>query len=162
MKSGGIKNKKGYSLLETVIALSLIAIAFGTAMTAIFMSINIRKQVMNTKYFITETSDFLECYKIGGSDDFALNALKYLDCGADTLTVYEQQTENGSSGKTVYAVYYSGGYKMLADDEQDNAYFVLYITVGNSFDAVVKQANDGKTVYRLKEPYYSRFDLNKA
>ena len=66
------------------------------------------------------------------------------------------------SDKIVYAVYYSGGYKMLAEADKDNARFVMYITIDNSFDAVVKQVSDGKTVYSLKEPYYSRFDLKKA
>lgn len=161
MKADVIKNKKGYSLLETVIALSLIAIAFGAAITAILMSVNIRKQVMNTKYFITETSDFLECYKIKGADGFKDNAELYLDC-AGSLTIYEPKTEGGSSDKIVYAVYYTGGYKMLAEDEKDKAYFVMYITIDNSFDVVVKQVSDGKSVYSLKEPYYSRFDLKKA
>ena len=161
MKADVIKNKKGYSLLETVIALSLIAIAFGAAITAILMSVNIRKQVMNTKYFITETSDFLECYKIKGADGFKANAELYLDC-AGSLTIYEPKAEDGSSDKIVYAVYYTGGYKMLAEDEKDKAYFVMYITIDNSFDAVIKQVSDGKSVYSLKEPYYSRFDLKKA
>ena len=60
-------SRKGYTLLEAVIAFTIIAIAFGAAMTAVMFSFTVRRRVDNEKFFIFETQNYLECYKMQGS-----------------------------------------------------------------------------------------------
>jgi len=158
MKAESKSNKRGFSLFETVIALTLIGIVFAAATTAVITSVNVRRRNADSKYFITETSNYLECYKIGGSATFADNVGKYLvsDC------LEKQDLESSTSHSVYYVcynVYYSAGYKRLSPEEKDNACFVMKITLDKSFTVRVNEIRSGKKVYELKNPYVSHFDL---
>ena len=153
IKNNKSNKKRGYSLLEAVIALSLIAICFGMAMTAVVSSFKVRRRVMNTKYFIAETSNYLECYKMHGSADFKKNVDLYLGTG-DSMFVFAQSDDG-----IVYVIYYDGDYNKLPRDKADDAMFVMYVVIEKSFTAYVKEAASKRDVYYLRDPYISRFDM---
>ena len=144
--------RKGYTLLEAVIAFTLIAIAFGAAMTAIMFSLTVRRRADNEKIFIFETQNYLECYKMQGSAGFKDNAEKYLKVGLGDGETLED-------GSTVYKIYYTAGYGIT--DEQ-NAVFVLEITLNNSFSAKTYEKNNGKVIYAMDRPFVSRYDYTVA
>lgn len=142
-------SRKGYTLLESVIAFTLIAIAFGAAMTAVMFSFTVSCRVDNEKFFIFETQKYLECYKMQGSVGFKANADKYLkvDVGSG---------EAIDGGGMVYKIYYTAGYDLT--DEQ-NAAFVLEMTVNESFFAGTYEKNSGKVIYAMDRAFVSHYDL---
>ncbi len=142
-------SRKGYTLLEAVIAFTIIAIAFGAAMTAVMFSFTVRRRVDNEKFFIFETQNYLECYKMQGSSEFKNNADKY-------LSVNVGAGETTDDGGVVYKIYYTAGYAIT--DEQ-NAAFVLEITVNKSFVARTYEKDNGKVIYAMDRVFVSHYDL---
>lgn len=141
--------QRGYSLLEAVIAFTIIAIAFGAAMTAVMFSFTVRRRVDNEKFFIFETQKYLECYKMQGASGFEKNL-------GDYLGVNVGAGETGEDGSTVYKIYYTAGYEIT--DEQ-NAAFVLEITMNKSFFAETTEKNNGKVIYAIDRAFVSHYDL---
>ena len=141
--------QRGYTLLEAVIAFTIIAIGFGAAMTAVMFSFTVRRRVDNEKFFIFETQNYLECYKMQGSSGFKSNTYKYLNVSLGA-------GEADENGGIVYKIYYTAGYAIT--DEQ-NAAFVLEISVNNSFVAKTYEKNRSKEIYAMDRPFVSHYDL---
>lgn len=68
---------KGFSLLETVIAMTIITIVFTMAVSSMLFVSTTLKKVDNQRFFTNEAANFLECYKVEGSAGFAKNANEF-------------------------------------------------------------------------------------
>ncbi len=141
--------RKGFSLLETVIAMTLIAIVFSMAITTVLAAGSIRRRSQNCRFFVTEISNYLECYRMGGSQEFADNVKTYL--GVELSAAQE-----GS-----YLVYYGADYVITT---AGNAAFTLTLTIApvsaeeSSFSALARDAS-GDVVYQTRFGFVSRYDV---
>ena len=68
---------KGFSLLETVIAMTIITIVSTMAVSSMLFVSTTLKKVDNQRFFTNEAANFLECYKVEGSAGFAKNANEF-------------------------------------------------------------------------------------
>ncbi len=152
--------KKGFSLVEALIALTLIALIFATATTAIISTVNNRRYTEVKRFFINETQNYLECYKRGGKNAFCDNLQNLLDIKAEKET---KTIDNSEETYNVYTVYYSRTFEVVASSSAD-AYFTLEVNdKDNAFSVIVYEAGDDtKTIYKTKTPYVSRFDIQEA
>lgn len=152
--------KKGFSLVEALIALTLIALIFATATTAIVSTVNNRRYTEVKRFFINETQNYLECYKRDGKTGFE-NNLKYL-LGIEA----KKETVDAHN---VYKVYYSRTFKVVPVEKNssilpDDAYFIVVVNdMYNSFSVTVYEAEEAtKIIYKTETPYVSRFDMQGA
>lgn len=159
--SKNLNLKKGFSLVEALIALTLIALIFATATTAIVSTVNNRRYTEVKRFFINETQNYLECYKRGGKEDFKDNLKNMLGIDA-------QEQQIGTHN--VYKVYYSKKFEVVhAEDNNgllpDGAYFTVVVNdKDDSFSITVYEADDAlKIIYETdsETPYVSRFDMAK-
>lgn len=145
-------SRKGFTLAEVVVAFSLIALVFAVATSAVLFSLNVRRRTDNAKFFISETEQYLECYKTGGSAKFEENMCNLI---TDAFVKPEPDQADPENG-TVYKIYYTKSYDIT---DGQNAAFVLEITINRSFMAKSTEYKSKKTVYALKEKYVSHFDM---
>lgn len=68
---------KGFSLLETVISMTVITIVFAMAVSSMLFVSTTLKKTDNQRFFTNEAANFLECYKVEGSAEFAKNANEF-------------------------------------------------------------------------------------
>ena len=68
---------KGFSLLETVISITVITIVFAMAVSSMLFVSTTLKKTDNQRFFTNEAANFLECYKVEGSAGFAKNANEF-------------------------------------------------------------------------------------
>ncbi len=68
---------KGFSLLETVISMTVITIVFAMAVSSMLFVSTTLKKTDNQRFFTNEAANFLECYKVEGSAGFAKNANEF-------------------------------------------------------------------------------------
>ena len=61
MKKSNKKQKNAFSLLETVIAMALIAMIFSMSVSTVLMSSSVNRKTENTNFFVGEISNLLEC-----------------------------------------------------------------------------------------------------
>lgn len=145
-----MRKNRGFTLMETVVALAVLAVCLTITSTAIIASNNVRKRSEAKRFFIFETANFLECYKASGSDGFYVNLLLYLE---------EEENEKTVDGtSTSYVFYYSADLKRTSSS--DEAKYSLTVTIAGSFFARTTEIESGKTVYSIENPYVSRFDLD--
>lgn len=147
--------KKGFSLVEALIALTLIALIFATATTAIVSTVNNRRYTEVKRFFINETQNYLECYKRGGKDKFQDNLNIMLGIEAKKETV---------DSHNVYKVYYSRTFEVVSSDE---GYFEIVVRIepegeSKGFWITVYEAESTKIIYKTETPYVSRFDIQGA
>lgn len=69
--------EKGFSLLETVISMTVITIVFAMAVSSMLFVSTTLKKTDNQRFFTNEAANFLECYKVEGSAGFAKNANEF-------------------------------------------------------------------------------------
>lgn len=152
--------KKGFSLVEALIALTLIALIFATATTAIVSTVNNRRYTEVKRFFINETQNYLECYKRGGKDKFQdnLNIMLGIEAKKETVDAHN-----------VYKVYYSRTFEVVPAEKDndflpDGAYFKVVVNnMNNSFSVTVYEAEEStKIIYKTETPYVSRFDMQGA
>ncbi|MBQ9481624.1 MAG: type II secretion system protein [Clostridia bacterium] len=152
--------KRGFSLAETVIALSLITIVFGMTVSSVLVISSTYKKMENLRFFVNEINNYLECYKMGGAEKFSDNVNAYLLDGELKLTPdgaasYECIVcYDGDFNKT--GVLFSSG--RLTDEYKGKGRFYVHITINGSFYARVFD-DDGAAVYSAPKEYYSRYDL---
>lgn len=148
--------KKGFSLVEALIALTLIALIFATATTAIVSTVNNRRYTEVKRFFINETQNYLECYKRDGKTGFE-NNLKYL-LG---ITAF---TENDKPNN--YYTYYTRSFESVRGESSrtypDNAYFQIVVRIDDNGFFVTVFDIEQKKVYESGFPYVSRFDMQGA
>ena len=142
MKSNRNTKKRGYSLLETAIAMALIALVFSMAVSTVLMATAVRTRSQHARFFSAEVSGLLSCYQIGGESTFAGYAERYLQ--------KEIALTDGHA-----ALYYGSDYAPA--EQPDEAAFTLTIDLTEGFFASVTD-RDGKSVYRMPAVYVSRFD----
>lgn len=153
-------SKKGFSLAETVIALSLITVVFMMAMTTILAVASNYRKISNTSFFTTEINNYLDCYKKGGSKEFKENVNKFM---------FEGEAVSGVGGDGKYVFCYDSSYKLLggyfaADGEafengyKDGAKYFLFVDINKSFYAYVVDDGNEK-VATMKTAFYGRYDL---
>lgn len=148
--------KKGFSLVEALIALTLIALIFATATTAIVSTVNNRRYTEVKRFFINETQNYLECYKRGGKTDFENNLKDLLG-----ITAF---TENDKPNK--YYTYYTRSFESVRGESSrtypDNAYFQVVVRIDDNGFFVTVFDIEQKTVYESGFSYVSRFDMQGA
>ncbi len=159
------KNKKGFSLAETVVALTLITICFSMTVTSILAVSKTYKKAENIRFFVNEINNYLECYKMEGADNFAKNVNDYLfsderlkvlppvDSSYDLIICYGK-----NYAKTYAAIVEQGG--KLSEEISKEASFLVKININNSFYACATDAS-GEAVFSLPKPYVSRYDYGK-
>lgn len=142
------KNKKGFTLLETSIALALMAIVFSMSITAILTVSQTQKRNFDTKYFVLIANDYLECYKLGGKDNFEQNVNTVL--GVDLATDGVKNTDG-------YTLSYGNDYNLIAYNEESPYQLILTLSEKGFFAQVIGKT--GKIAYELPAYYLSRFDM---
>lgn len=145
--------KKGFSLVEALIALTLIALIFATATTAIVSTVNNRRYTEVKRFFINETQNYLECYKRGGKIGFENNLKDLLG-----ITAF---TENDKPNN--YYTYYTRSFESVRGESSriypDNAYFQVVVRIDDNGFFVTVFDIEQKTVYESGFSYVSRFDM---
>lgn len=148
MKARRFKKLRGFTLAETVISFAVVGVCLLLTVTAIMASVGVRRKYEAKRFFVFETENYLECYKLGGSAGFSENVSLYTDVGA---------VESVSEEKTIYVYYYTATFEQTADDSA--AKYSFTVTIEKSFFAESVDLKTGKTVYSSEEPYVSRFDI---
>ena len=178
---------KGFSLLETVIAMTIITIVFTMAVSSMLFVSTTLKKVDNQRFFTNEAANFLECYKVEGSAGFAKNANEFFfgaesndgSGGAGSGASGNNGTDGyGSEGASSIVVPETGSYTVLIGYDSDynrqiiatygagenipeaafrQKYFTLVITIDKSFECVVYNFK-GSVLFEGGK-FYSRYDL---
>lgn len=178
---------KGFSLLETVIAMTIITIVFTMAVSSMLFVSTTLKKVDNQRFFTNEAANFLECYKVEGSAGFAKNANEFFfgaesndgSGGAGSGATGNNGTDGyGSEGASSIVAPETGSYTVLIGYDSDynrqiiatygsgenipeaafrQKYFTLVITIDKSFECVVYNFK-GSVLFEGGK-FYSRYDL---
>ena len=178
---------KGFSLLETVIAMTIITIVFTMAVSSMLFVSTTLKKVDNQRFFTNEAANFLECYKVEGSAGFAKNANEFFfgaesndgSGGAGSGASGNNGTDGyGSDGASSIVAPETGSYTVLIGYDSDynrqiiatygagenipeaafrQKYFTLVITIDKSFECVVYNFK-GSVLFEGGK-FYSRYDL---
>lgn len=159
------KRKKGFSLAETVVALTLITIVFSMTVTSILAVSKTYKKAENVRFFVNEINNYLECYKMEGADNFTQNVNDYL-FSDERLRLSPPSSESydliicygEDYGKTYATIVEKGG--IVNEEIFQKASFTVRITIDNSFYAVATDGS-GERVFSLPKPYVSRYDYGK-
>lgn len=155
-----VKRKKGFSLAETVIALSLITVVFMMAMTTLLAVASNYKKISNTSFFTNEITNYLDCYKKGGSQQFKQNVNKFM---------FEEEKLSGAGGNGKYVFCYDSGYNLIGgyfalDGEtfengyKNDAKYFLHVEINKNFYAYAVDDED-KSITKMQKAFYSRYDL---
>ncbi len=158
--------KKGFSLLETVISMTVITIVFFMAVTTTLFVSTTLKKVDNQRFFTNEAANFLECYKVGGSAGFAKNANEFFfdaedNDGASSIVVPETGGYTVLIGydsdynRQIIATYAAG--ENIPEEAFRQKYFTLVIKIDKSFECSV--VNFKGSVLFEGGKFYSRYDL---
>ena len=161
-KAFNVRNK-GFSLAETAVAASLIALVFSMATTAVLTVSAAERRSGEVRFFIGETENFLECYKMGGASGFFENARLLLPEDAEITAGY------GENERYEYVVCYDGEKKITAvrtlpfgkempEEYRSTVKYFLFITIDKGFFSLAENS-EGDTIFTLKKRYRSRFDL---
>lgn len=147
---------RGFSLMEAVIAMVIIAIVFTTAMTAVTAESKARLRSFQNKYCVSEVSNILECYKLEGGKSFINNVKNYLGI---ELKKGGQASDAGGE-YTEYYTYYDVDFKNKTSN------------IGSTYRLTAKLYADGISINIIKintdsllfetDKYQSRFDLQNA
>lgn len=178
---------KGFSLLETVIAMTIITIVFTMAVSSMLFVSTTLKKVDNQRFFTNEAANFLECYKVEGSAGFAKNANEFFfgaesndgSGGAGSGASGNNGTDGyDSEGASSIVAPETGSYTVLIGYDSDynrqiiatygagenipeaafrQKYFTLVITIDKSFECVVYNFK-GSVLFEGGK-FYSRYDL---
>lgn len=170
-KNPQIKNKKGFSLMEVVIAMAVISIVFTIAMTSIAATAKARLRAFQSKYCVSEMSNLLECYKKGGSEKFEDSVLFYF--GYDNPEFQEDsnlpekishvknggtKTDENGTAYTEYLIYYNSNFQKLETDE-NHVYRLIARVYSDGFSAQMIYVKSDDAVIFEMEKYQSRYDL---
>lgn len=160
---------KGFSLLETVISMTVITIVFAMAVSSMLFVSTTLKKTDNQRFFTNEAANFLECYKVEGSAGFAKNANEFF---------FVAEGGDGSEGESSIVSPETGSYTVLIGYDSDynrqiiatyaagenipetayrQKYFTLVITIDKSFECVVYNFK-GSVLFEGGK-FYSRYDL---
>lgn len=179
--------EKGFSLLETVISMTVITIVFAMAVSSMLFVSTTLKKTDNQRFFTNEAANFLECYKVEGSAGFAKNANEFFfgsgsgdgSGGAGSGASGNEGSGSGDAGGVNSIVApETGSYTVLIGYDSDfnrqiiatygagenipesayrQKYFTLVITIDKSFGCVV--FNFKGSVLFDGGKFYSRYDL---
>ncbi len=160
---------KGFSLLETIISMTVITIVFAMAVSSMLFVSTTLKKTDNQRFFTNEAANFLECYKVEGSAGFAKNANEFF---------FDIENGDGSEGANSIVAPETGSYIVLIGYDSDynrqiiatyaagenipesayrQKYFTLVITIDKSFECVVYNFK-GSVLFEGGK-FYSRYDL---
>ena len=140
------KGKKGFSLLETTIAMALIALVFAMALSTVLLATSVRTRARNRVYFVEEVSNYLTCYQMEGVTAFQSNVERYLQV---PITIQDNTVK----------IYYTKEYSKTSNVEK--ASFILTLDLNGGFYAWVEDL-DGKRVFAMNERFVTRFDAGGA
>ena len=140
--------RKGFTLIETAIAMALMTIIFSMSITAILVVSKTQKNNFETKYFALISNDYLECYKTGGKDNFETNVNNLLNID---LSVFASKME------TEYTVSYDKDYYAVSYDADSSYHLIITIDENGFYLRVINKS--GKTAYEMPSAYLSRFDM---
>lgn len=162
------RDKKGFSLLETVISMTVITIVFAMAVSSMLFVSTTLKKTDNQRFFTNEAANFLECYKVEGAAGFAKNANEFFFGTNDDDSA--ETTRINARGKDSYIVFigYDSDYNRqiiatygvgenIPQAIYRQKYFTIVIRIDKSFECVVY--NFKGSVLFGSGKFYSRYDL---
>ena len=102
------KNKRGYSLVEVVIALSVIVTVSITALSIVLSSVATKVNAINKSHAQSFADNVWESFKAADTQDEFLSLVSF----SEDVTLTESETDE--SGNTIYT-YYSEEHKFTAE-----------------------------------------------
>ncbi len=137
------RNKKGFSLVEVIIALSAIVIVSIATLTIVLSSVNARKKAADEAEALRFAENIYECYKAADGDDVKDAFLKNVQflLGDEYLKFVE--TDSGweySKESSFYAKIELDGEKMtvtVKDKKQEKTYVSLTFDKGGDCNEYV-------------------------
>lgn len=141
--------KKGFSLLETVIALSLVGIIFGLSITVFNVASSERARLEHYRYFSHEVDKYLQVYRLDVPANFYTNVTQCFD--DEVEFILKDETNQ------TYTIKYTASHKKTTADDA-NASFTLTITIDNGFSARV---TGKKGILMTIDNFKSNYDLTK-
>lgn len=132
------RNNRGFSIVEAVIALSVVVLVSACALSIVLSSINSKKAAVDKTYAQNFANSALESFKCHPKGDFA-KYLAFAEEGSEHLTIV---TEKNGDKK-----YTSGSFE-LESRTTDNTTVFTYVSQAHSFTAEITIQygyDDGKT-----------------
>lgn len=154
--------KRGFTLAETVVALSLITIVFSMTVTSVLAISSTYKKIENLRFFVNEINNYLECYKLGGAERFSESVNLYLLTGDIKLTppsnsdTYECVICYDADFNKTGIFTARGGYS-FGEEYRQYGKFYVFITIDKCFYAHAAE-NDNTEIYSVPKKYYGRYD----
>ena len=130
------KKKRGFSLAETAVALAVIAIVSGAAMSMVLSSADIEGGTMLTSYVINDAENVVDCFRYAGTATEFYTVLEKANPDRQWKKISDNR-EDTEPGKRVIK------YEL----EQDNYTVTLTLTLVNTADADDLKLEDKDTLH---------------
>lgn len=108
--------KKGFTLVEVIVALSVIAVISAVAITVVSMSGNMLSEADNTVWASAEARNIVDCYtksKISGADDFIDDFIGRVGVVHNVADMEGKYIHNSESETNEYKFYFDADYKLV-------------------------------------------------
>ena len=154
--------KRGFSLAEAAVAMSLIALVLFMAVTAVLTVSVAEKRADDVRFFVNETENFLECYKVRGARGFTENAKllfpEYADIAAEGESARFECVICYDENRNIGAVYFYPLGGASVEEYGGSGRYFLRITVDNGYFSRAENSQ-GEVIFTLEKEYKSRFDI---
>ena len=123
-----LKNKKGFSLVEVIIAMTVIAIVSATALTIVLTSADNTRAAMykaDAQYLV---ADAIECFKVSATKEELV----------DALMARGDLNENDKEGSPVVLIMQESGYFVFID--WNESYMSIQVKKDDNTEDVVASA----------------------
>lgn len=156
IKASDVKFKRGFTLVETIVAITLIVVVSAFALSSVTYTEKLSDSNSAKVFFMRELDCYIQCYISDGFDLSSGSALAfYLGDGFYC-------DDNSGDGKTTYSFFYDGDFKLIASEEKrDQTVFMIVADVysGGGFKAGAMRVKSGQElIFAMKEIFYREAD----